>query len=269
MLTFHKLIVGCAEGEGEAWRAFLTDYSPALLRLTEIYVAGQCNPAIVWQGTLDSLCTENFKQLRSIEHQSEPEFLAGLRSVLMDQAVASVHPQNPSNSPELTSDRLRRFLKDLPLLHQELVFLKLAGYSDPTLEAIFRITPAAAQKSVERLPAEFGYVSPHNVDACLFPAAWLQLQKQARTERAEACPPLRRFVQIQDGQAGWYDKEPAETHLASCLHCLEAWTGLREVKHWRIAAPPIPADEVEKLLARLPVQQRRKRAKPLFKRMFG
>jgi hypothetical protein len=269
LLTFHKIFAGCTEGNKEAWQTFLAEYSPAMIHLGQIYLDRQSSAITLWQEVLGAVCAENFDQLQSLEHQSEPEFLAGLRSFLLEQALTRTHSVEGRGEPELTLGHLRDLLKDLPLLHQEILFLKLAGYSGATLEAIFRISPAVAERSADRLRAEFGPAFEHKVDACPFPAAWLQLQKQAREARTENCPALRQFARIQDGQAGWYDKEPAETHLAACLRCLEAATGLREIKYWRGAAPRIPANEIENLLSRLPVQQGSKEAKPLRKRIFG
>jgi hypothetical protein len=269
LLTFHKIIAGCLEGSREAWREFLSGYSPVMIRLAGIYLANQRNPEQTWQEILGPLWTENFKQLRGIERQSEPEFLAGLRSFVLDHALERADPLSVPNSVELSPASVHDLLKDLPLLHQEILFLELAGYSEATLDAILRIAPAMAQKSAERLPAELQPDLRRDTDACPFPAAWLQLLKQVRAERSEACVSLRQFLRIQDGQAGWYDKEQAVAHLAGCLHCLEAWTGLREIKYLRAAAPPLPAQELENLLSQLPVRQEHKTSRPLFKRIFG
>ena len=62
-------------------------------------------------------------------------------------------------------------------------------------------------------------------------------------------------MRIHDGQVSWYDKEPVEKHVSACLHCLEAWTGLREVSYWRLAAERLSASEINALLEIIPVEK--------------
>src|SRR5579875_2506527 len=124
LLTFHKIVTGCEAGEREAWRAFLADYTPLILQLSRIHLPTCPDSMHLWQQLLDEVCAENFKILHSFGHQSEREFLTDLDS--------------------LTVEQLRELVKGLPLLHQEVLFLKLSGYSDRTLEQILRVTPAAA-----------------------------------------------------------------------------------------------------------------------------
>jgi hypothetical protein len=160
-------------------------------------------------------------------------------------------------------------LKGLPLVHQELLFLKLAGFSDATLERILVITPAVAQKGLERLRAEYGAVLERSEDRCPWPAAWAELTRQARAAKQESCLPLRQFVRIHEGGFSWYDKEPAEQHVTGCLYCLERWVGLREVKYWRREAAPKPKAEIDGLLSVLPVRTARGPRKSFLARMFG
>lgn len=268
--TFHKIIAGCEQGEVEAWGTFLIDYSPIALTLTEIYMPGRTDPASLWCDTLVSLCSEDFKPLRTFAKHSEQEFMLDLRSFLFEKGLAQVDPGKDSTGfAEPTEERVRALVRGLPLLHQEALFLKLAGYSDATLEQIFRITPAVAQKSFERLKPDYSAVLGNSKDACLWPAAWLKLGCTLRDQRTEACPTLRQFIRIQDGQMGWYDKEPAEKHLAECLPCLEGWTALKEVAYWRHSAKPVSGERVDGLLARLPVHKQSEKTKSLLKKVLG
>jgi hypothetical protein len=63
------------------------------------------------------------------------------------------------------------------------------------------------------------------------------------------------MMRIHDGQVSWYEKEPVEKHVSGCLHCLEAWTGLREVGYWRRAADPISASQIDQLFEVIPVEK--------------
>ncbi len=73
-------------------------------------------------------------------------------------------------------------------------------------------------------------------------------------------------MRIHDGQVSWYEKEPVEKHVSGCLHCLEAWAGLREVGYWRRAADPLSSSEIERLLEVIPVEKPAAK-KSLFQRL--
>jgi len=147
------------------------------------------------------------------------------------------------------------------------VFFRLAGYRDASTEAMLRIAPHVAQGAFARLEA--GYAAPRSEaqDRCAWPAPFLDLQRQARAAKKENCPPLHQFVRIQDGQVSWYDKEPVEKHVTSCLHCLERWASLRECGYWRHKAKPVSASEIEGYLKGIPTVAEAKA--PLLKRVFG
>lgn len=147
--------------------------------------------------------------------------------------------------------------------------MKLAGYSDATLEKLLRVSPAVAQKALERMPEEYSAVLQREQDRSLWPAAWSGVLRQAQAAKTDNCPPLHRFVSILDGQTTWHDKESAERHIAGCLHCLERWTALREVVHWRLEAKPVPAAELEALLSCLPIEVRSASRRSFFERVFG
>ncbi|HTV53669.1 MAG TPA: hypothetical protein VMI06_02010 [Terriglobia bacterium] len=270
LLTFHRILEGCESGDSEAWRAFLGDYSPLMLQLARLYPRAQSDPVVLWREAIISLCADNFELLRSFEHQSEREFLAGLRGFFLERGLAkvsTVHRPEGAFGPDPES--LRELVGDLPLLHQELVFLTLAGYSDRTLEQMFRVAPAVGQKALERLEGKYGPFARGQNDLCPWPEAWLKLVRDLRLAKTDSCPSWRLFLRIQDGQVGWYDKEPAEKHLAQCLHCLEAWTGLREISYWRVAAPPASSQALDGLFSVVPARQGASEAVPFFKHILS
>ena len=85
--------------------------------------------------------------------------------------------------------------------------------------------------------------------------------------KKENCPEPHQLLRMQDGQVSWYDKEPVEKHVSGCLRCLEAWTGLREVGHWRHAAERLSSSEVEQLLQIVPIERPPAQKKSLFQRL--
>jgi hypothetical protein len=270
LLTFHKIISGCETGDRQAWCAFLSDYTPVMVQLARLHLAAECDPLLVWREAVVALCDDDFRLLRSFEHQSEPEFLADLRASFLERELAKLdRPDKLLNNSGLDPDSVGLLVKDLPLLHQELVFLKLAGYSDGTLEQMFRIAPAVAQKALERLQENYSPWLGLVNDVCPRPQAWLKLMRELQVAKTESCPTMRLFLRIQDGQVGWYEKEPAEKHLWHCLHCLEAWTALREIRYWRVAAPRVSSQDVEALSSAVPARTATTKRAPFFKHIFS
>jgi len=62
----------------------------------------------------------------------------GLRTFLQDWAATKLESPHPAADPPApTLQALTALLSGLPLVHQEIAFLTLAGYSRGTLEKIF------------------------------------------------------------------------------------------------------------------------------------
>lgn len=270
MITFHKILAGCEAGEREAWEEFLKEYTPIAYRLAAIYVPSSSEArSQLWSDSLQALAAHGFERLRRFDHQAEREFLADLRNFLFEQAVPKADPAGDTRrAPRPTPESVSALLQGLPLLHQEILFLKLAGYSDATLEKMLRLTPSIAQQALARLQADYAVVLNQEQDRGAWPAAWLELLAHGRASQTSDCSPLRQFVRIQDGQTSWYDKDPLEKHMAGCLCCLDRWTTLRELVYWRHALKPARGEEVDSLLASLPIKATTGK-KSLFKRMFG
>ncbi len=270
MITFHKILAGCEAGERGSWQTFLGEYTPIVFKLADIYLpSGPEARAALWQETVGALTANGFERLRAFDHQAEREFLTDLRGFLLEQGARKLdRSRDVAGAPTPTPEVVSALLKGLPLLHQEILFLKLAGYSDATLEKMLRITPSIAEQGLARLQADYAVILEKEQDVCLWPAAWLELLRHARAAETEDCPPLRQFVRIQDGQTSWYDKDPVERRMAECLHCLEGWTALRELVYWRRDAEARPPEEIEALLSSLPLQAGPKK-KSLLKRVLG
>jgi len=269
-MTFHKILPGCEEGDAEAWRAFLADYTPFALRLFGVYTPWTSDARWDgWRDALRALSANEYAALRGFSHQSEREFLVHLRAFLQEQAatkLASSHDAAHPSPP--TVETLAALLSGLPLLHQEIAFLTLAGYSQGTIEKILRITPAVADEGLERLRPSNAPVLERSEDRCLWPSAWMGICSVARANGQKDCTPLRQLIRILDGQASWYDKSPAEEHRTKCLHCLELWISLLEVVAWDRTRQPWPRDKIEPLTVVIPALPATAR-RSLFDRLFG
>jgi hypothetical protein len=270
LMTFHKILPGCEEGNPEAWRAFLANYTPTALQLFGVYspwapeARWDC-----WRDALQALSANESATMRGFSHQSEREFLVDLRAFLQDRAATKLESSQDSADPSApTVEALGDLLSGLPLLHQEIAFLTLAGYSQRTIENTLRISPAVAEEGLTRLRASYASALERHDDRCLWPSAWIGVCQAARAAEQKDCTPLRQLIRILDGQASWYDKSPAEAHRSKCLHCLERWTSLLEVIAWDRTRQAWPPDKIESLLAVIPLKQE-KRKLSLFARMLG
>lgn len=159
-------------------------------------------------------------------------------------------------------------LTGLPILHQEIGFLSLAGYSLKSVESILRLSPRVAEEGLERLRSSYAAIVERTEDHCLWPSAWIAIGKTARAGETKDCTPLKQLVRVLDGQASWYDKTPAEVHRAKCLRCLELWTSLNEASFWERNCPAWSTQQVEPLLTAVPLKSERKKPS-FFARLLG
>ena len=269
LFTFHKIREQGEQGNAGAWRAFLDFYSPAFLRLLQIHGALRPQDAsAALKAMLAELTANGLARFRATSRESEREFLGDIRALLLEVALESAalrNSQSPANGG-FEAEKISQLLQDLPLMHKEMLFFKLAGYTDATLERLMRISPRVAEKAFERLAKEYGPALLSEQDCCPWPAEWLAFLKQARSLKTDSCVPAHQCVRIHDGQVSWYDKEPVEKHVSGCLRCLEAWTGLREVGYWRHAAAQLSGSEVDQLLQIIPVEKPLKK-RSLFQRL--
>ena len=252
--TFHRILSGCEQGDRNAWQTFLSGYTPIILKLISTYFPKWSGEAKIghWQDTLDRLKVNDCERLRALDHQAEREFLIDLRAVGFELAVAKLNQAEDLVIPSpLTVESVVALLNNHPLAHQEIIFLKLSGYSDTTIEQMLLLPSSAIQKALSPIAAHYAVALGRSVDACLWPAAWQEVLTEARKARKPECPQPRIFVRILEGQISWYEKTPAEEHMSSCLHCLEYWVALREVNFLRRELQPHPPLEIENLLGRV------------------
>jgi len=249
-LTFQTFLPGCEKGERDSWEAFLANYTPIVFRLLEVYAPQLAAGAkeSLWQDILKALAADDFKHLREFDHQAEREFLIDLKGFALDVASQRLGGAAGDVRPSIESVSSR--LKGLPIAHQEIVLLNWGGYTPQAVEKVLSIPGTLVSKALETPagsePSPSGIGSPQA-------GAWLEFLREVRAARTPDCPPHRLWVRILDGQISWYDKTPAENHMAGCLHCLETWASLREADYLRRTTPALPDREVTAYWAGLPM----------------
>jgi hypothetical protein len=239
LLTFHKLIEECAGGRAESWRVLAAEYTPVCMAMlkTHLRPANAPHATEAWRLTLRSLAASGFEQLRALDRQSEKEFLLTLRRLAL-ACAASAFPSAPEAEHDAAISAIEASLQGRPLTHQQIVFLKLAGYDDSTVEHLLRVAPTLIQRACE---SRSDVERPDAVD-------WFRFLRHAWSSATEGCTAPRKLVRLQEGQTNWYDREPVERHMTACAHCLELWTALAEVRYWRREARPLPEAEAARLL---------------------
>ena len=253
-LTFQKCLPLCEAGDREAWAYLLRNYASIAFRVLDFYLPSfrGDEQRRFWQEALAALTANQYERLRTFDHLSEREFLMDLRTFLLERGAERLGTSpEPPGAPKLTPDALTALLHSLPFAHQEVVFLKLAGYSDATTEKIAGVPPSIAGKALENLAVQYAPILRHDGDSCPWPAQWLGLIRQAHASRTPECVARRLLVRIFDGQISWYDKSPTEAHVSRCANCMESWIALREINFLRKVATPLPPAEVDELLSGL------------------
>jgi len=270
LFTFHRIREECEQASPEAWGAFLAFYAPACLRVLEIYGPIRAESASqVLKRMLQDQAANGFEHFRATSRQSEREFLVEIRAAMLDLAVESVAAESPPDAPNGAPDfdSLTAILADLPLLHREMLFLRLAGYTDATMEHMLRIATRVAEKAFERLK-DYEAVQRLKANRCPWPGAWLSILHKARASKTDKCPALHQIMRIHDGQVSWYDKEPVEKHVSGCIYCLERWTALHEVAYWRRHAPPLSTAQKNEFLLAIPIVGPGAAKRSLLQRLF-
>jgi hypothetical protein len=270
MMIFHKIISGCEGGSLEAWSAFLAEYTPLVQQLNAVYFSlAEADRDLLWQDVLRRLAANQCELMKSFSHQAEREFLVDWRGLLLSSAAPRVPVSADSSAGAPPSfESAGKLLPPLPLIDQEKVYLKLAGYSDGTIEQILRTSPEVTRKAMQVLEAGYGGALGRKEDKCLWPSAWLELVRRAEAAKTADCLEVRRFIRVIDGQSGWDDKTVVENHVVRCLHCLNRWVAVREMSHWKRVIKPAGESEGERFVACLPFNFPAKRKPSLLGKLW-
>ena len=188
------MLADCEKGNPEAWRVFLSHYTPVVFRLLETYAPKleSSERKSIWCEALQRLAAEDSKCLRRFDHQAEREFLMDLKWFVLDRVPHGGHEARGRADDSSKTARAR--LDGRPLAHQEIALLFLAGYRPATIEKVLTVP---------------GSLVATALTPTIEPLDWLRILPEVRAA-AHICPHSRRasFVVRQDASRESYGHLP-------------------------------------------------------------
>lgn len=245
--TIFSMAEDCARGERQGWQEFVRDYAPLARALLGQYFPmlspeAAAHVSAVFQR---ARAADNawFRQLR---FSNEREFLMAFHDLVFayGREVARVP------TPELSLEQARDIVEGLPLVEREMLWMFIKGYEAPRVAEIMMHAEATVQAVKDAAGRRLAQSLP-GVSADALSLYARALIEQAEQNRGEHCPPPKTFNNLINGQISWRERELAEQHIAGCFYCLERFTAFQEMIRLRKDAQPLPAAEIEPMLAQL------------------
>ena len=275
--TIFSMAQDCARGERLGWQEFVRDYAGIARALLTHYFstlapemdehviavfrrAGAHTPQRANTGRAGDPAGGNW--FAELKFANEREFMMGFR----DLVFAYGREQERVPAPPIALDQVRTMVKDLTLLERELLWLVIKGYDSARIAAIMMNAAATAEavKRVadERLVALVPGAAPEDLAVSVH--VLMELAEQAKTDK---CASLKTFNNLVNGQITWRERELAEEHMSNCFYCIDRFTTFQEMVRFRKDVPPLPAPQVEAILAHLPFAAGKPRS--AFSRLFA
>lgn len=268
VFDFHCMQESCQSDQPEGWRRFVESYAPLAQRLLEHYFPGHDTAALL---------VEVFRQARANQAElwrtfsgvSEKEFLLHFHRFVLQQgrAARGAWPETP-----LSPQNFQALLEEFPPLQREMLALSFRGYEAEELSQMMKFHPetirTATERAQEKLRARLGEAIGPDFSRRDHDALFAAIEAQ----RGENCVPDKIFPRIVDGQTTWREREEAERHIESCLHCLNRFADYYEVFHYHRTLPPADGSTVARLAAALGLpaaESGRKSRKSWWRRLRG
>ncbi|MFQ5723147.1 MAG: hypothetical protein ACE5G6_01545 [Terriglobia bacterium] len=253
VFSFHTLRDACLAGQPVGWREFVKTYSPVTRQLLGHYFPRQDQAGLLVRVFREAR-GEPGGIWKDFQGTSENEFLLHWRQFVIEQARRA---RGPAPETPLNPENFWRLLETFPLLQREMLILGFRRYRPEQLAELSKFSVEASGEILEqaqrRLEQQLGKgvgeeLLRHDHDA-LFAAI--------EQQRGEKCCPGRVFVRLADGQISWREREEAERHIESCLHCLDRSAQYCEVARFFHVLPPPATGELQDLLGalELPVEE--------------
>ena len=151
LFTFHKIREQGEQGNADAWRAFLDFYSPAFLRLLEINgaISALRDASAILKRRWPSLRPTAWRVFAPLPANRSANFSETFARFCWRSRLHRLHQAMPRSGRRASKlKRSPNCSTDLPLLHKEMLFFKLAGYTDDTHRANHAHLAARGRKSI-------------------------------------------------------------------------------------------------------------------------
>jgi AcrR family transcriptional regulator len=251
--TIFQMSEDCARGDRQGWHEFIRDYAGLTRTLLHHYFPA-LEPELSQHvlGVFQRAREGNNEWFRGIHFANEREFLMAFRELVF--AYGREHARLPA--PPVSLEQMRAVMADLTVVERELLWLFVKGYNAEQIAPMMMNAAATAQAAKNKADQKLAAILP-TANADSFRLSARVLMEEAERTRGEKCLPLRTFNNLVNGQITWRERELAEQHINDCLNCLDRYTGFQEMIRLRKDARPLPDSEIEAMLDRLGIKQRK------------
>ena len=261
--TIFSMAEDCARDQREGWYDFVRDYGAITRTLLAHFFPTLTPEADTHVAAVFARARANgVAWFSTFKFSNEREFLMAFRNLVF----AYGREQERVPAPQISLEQLTEIMKDLPVVEREMLWLIIKGYDPEQIGRIISNLESTAQavKKVgdERLRAVIPGSTP---DA--FAVSARVLIEAAEKKSSEQCLSLRAFNNIINGQASWRERDLAEQHIQDCFYCMDRYTSFCEGIWLRKDAQPLADAEVEMVLARMGVAE--KKSKGLLAKLFS
>ena len=262
VITFHKMLSGCVQGEFRCWQFFISRYGSLAQHLIKQHFGALGDRwSQLTQLVFDSILKNGSSFLREFPGSSEPEFLLYFEQRVF--AVARDHSGSEAPAADVDFELLKTLFDKMPLVHQEVAWLAMQTFQQEETSKILRVPLALVQTAEVEVLRKWSKIRDREISN--MPFLHDQVRQQIESQKSPNCPAIKVFSDLMDGRIVWREKQQVEGHISECLCCLDQETKLKETLFYLHALDPLPTESVERLLKSLKVEPRPSKATLLAK----
>lgn len=261
--TCHDMIRDCRGNQPEGWRYLVTHYVPAIRYLLAHYYGTRAADVKLIDRVLAKLRDPFAALFAEPGPGTEREFVAALRQAV----VEIVENDKGSNAAEIPLDleTMTAALAPLTATEKQMLWLESMAYPADLAAKMMNLEPS----TIARLRERAGELLRGQMDRWkqgMVGDNGLALGRMAAGAGTTGCLPAKAFLDTIDGRITWDRKQDCESHVATCWHCVDYFSRIREADYALRVTKPLTAAEAAPLFALLSVAVEEK--KPLWKKVF-
>src|SRR5262245_7711768 len=261
IITFHKMLDGCIQGEFRYWEFFVSTYGSLAQSLVERhFVDLKEQSAKIMLESLKSVRQDDGAFLKEFSGSNEREFLVYFERKVFD--VARKHcerKERKGRKGDFDAAFLGNLFDKVPLVHQEIALLAMKGLPQDETNKILRVPPALVQTGEAAVLEKWSGLLNRNVPS--FPRLEDTVLQQIESQRGFNCPAIKTFADVLDGRIVWREKQHVENHVSECLYCLDRETTLKEMLFYLHTLVPLSPELARGVLANLKIPLKPSRSK--------